>query len=175
MKTLPPFLSELPQWQGLIKGRHVIFDTNAIVAILKYKAEDILEQFSMLEITPCIIHPVFIELINTNNVIERTSRQAMLDKYNFFKLPLLEGDLKNASRIQIWLAANDCYPGPTDIYLGAKLASFAHDNIVLLSGNISDFPFPLFTRSAVVLLQNNKHTQALHFLSIDHDELDTAA
>lgn len=123
------------------------------------------------ESTFCLIHPVYIELLQTDNSAESFKRQNILSKYEFLSLLLTKKDFDMASDIQKWLTQNRSFTAsPTDLYLGSKLASFSKD-IFLLTGDLKDFPCPLYNRKARIILQNNKESKILYFLTFNHDEL----
>lgn len=168
MTSLPPFLINSPRWDTEIANKHLLFDTDSIIQILEYKAEKIFDVFTKNTITPCTIDPVTVELKNTNNPIEFAKRQNLINKY-LETLPLIDKDFSNGKNIQTWLASQKIYKAsPTDIYLGGKLAFFKHNNILLLTGNISDFPYPLYDRVNRIILQNEQHSCVLHILRFVH-------
>ena len=168
---IPPFLTELPKWKDVVRRKHILFDTDAIVSILSFKAEDVFVDLKNVEVVNCFIHPVYVELFSTKRSIERASRLLILNNYKFRYLPLTKREFDNARRIQLWLTSRERFPAPTDLYLGGTLASFKPKSIFLLTGNISDFQHPLFKREAGIVLQSNKQSRILSFLSIDHSEL----
>ena len=153
-------------WKDVIKDKHVLFDSSAYIQFESYNILGQLEIFKELNTVLCYIDPVKRELLNTTNNLGRNHRQITLMK-NFWEIPLKEIDFKNTNRVQLFLSKFDCYPDITDLYLAGKLVTFGHDKIVLLTGNIKHFIYPLFDRKGYIILQNDKSSRILHILTID--------
>lgn len=173
MNPLTPYLNSLPDWKDFIKDKWILYDADSIIAILEYGAKDFFETIQDLNVTNCLIHPTKTELLRTNDKNKRAIRLSLFNEYEFQTLPLKEAHLEKASDIQLWLSGQKCFPSPWDLYLGGVLATFTHNNIVLLSGNLSDLPHPLFKRESYLVLQNANSSRLLTFLSLDHVELGT--
>jgi len=171
---ISPVLNDSPDWKNVCKLKHVLFDTDAIISIIEFGAQSLFDEFKNIKATNCYIHPTYTELLATDNSTKRVLRQNLILKKDFNMLPLTKNEFDNASNAQTWLALKKCYPSPTDLYLAGRLASFQHDKILLLTGNISDFPYPLFERKAIIILQNEKQMKILSFLNINHEELNAS-
>ncbi|PJE58202.1 MAG: hypothetical protein COU81_02010, partial [Candidatus Portnoybacteria bacterium CG10_big_fil_rev_8_21_14_0_10_36_7] len=144
-----------------MKDKFLLFDTDAIISIISYKAEKIFDELKSLNVTNCYIHPVYAELLRTQSNAERIKRQSVISKFLFQKLPLVKKDFDNASLIQIWLFNKQRYPSPTDLYMAGKLESYPHNDILLLTSNLNDFLHPLFKRTASIVLQNTVQTKII--------------
>ena len=173
--NLAPYLPELPPWEQFLQTKHVLIDADALITIRLYEAEVLLERMKEIEVTICSIHPVYVEISNTNSKVERINRQLLFSKY-IELLPLSEKDYKLAEDIQVWLSQQKIFTAsPTDLYLGGKLAFYRHNNIFLLTGNISDFPYPLFERVSGIILQKFNQSKLLHLLKFNHSFLQSSA
>lgn len=171
-QKIVPYLESLSEWKDIVKNKHVLFDSDAIISLIEYEALSVFEVFKSLDVTNCYIHPVYTEILRTDKLSKRNFRQAIITNNDFAMLPLTINDFNKASQVQKWLSNTNCFPSPTDLYLSGKMAEFHHDRILLLSGNLRDFPFPLFNRVGGIVLQNNKQSRILSFLCVNHDELE---
>lgn len=172
MTTNPPFLNDLPAWSGYVTNKHVLFDSDAIISTIQYEAYSLYNTLKKLKVTFCLIHPVYIELLRTDNAVKRLERQTLIEKYNFTFLPLTKKEMDMAKDIQTYLLLSRSYTAsPTDLYLGGRLATLSEDHIYLLTANLSDFPLPLYTRASGIVLQNNKSSKILYLLNINKKEL----
>jgi hypothetical protein len=167
------YLSTLKSLKITLKDRYVLFDNDAIVSILSFEAQELMEEFSTLQVTNCYIQPVYIELMRHGNEKERFKRQEFLDKYPFTLLPIHETAVSNSLySIQPYLHSLNIHPSVTDLYLGARLGAFEHSGkIFVLTSNLCDFPSPLFKRESAIILQNNKSVKVLSILSFNHEVL----
>ncbi|MBU2523850.1 hypothetical protein KKG71_01515 [Patescibacteria group bacterium] len=65
--SIVPYISATVDWREIVKGNHIILDTDAFISILKFGAENIFAEFNRLKTVVCLLHPVIIELRNTNS------------------------------------------------------------------------------------------------------------
>jgi len=56
---IEPYVRNPKQWNEAIKDKHLIFDTDAIISILAFKAEAIFDDFKKLKTKNCLIDPVY--------------------------------------------------------------------------------------------------------------------
>lgn len=165
---IEPYLKKVSDWKTLIKDKHILFDTDAIVSIMKFEAEDILDDFKSQKAVCCYIDPVYIELMNTNSVQLRIKRQELLHTHSFNALPIRLINFDAVQDIQGWLSTFNIFPAPTDLYLAGILDHFVNSgSVILLTSNLSDFPYPLFKRKGYITLQANKNSKILSLLNFD--------
>jgi len=159
------YAGEVNPWGGAVKDKWIIFDTNSIISIVKLEQRQVLDDLKSQAAGFAVIHPVQIELQNTNNPRERVAMRNLLAHYDFIELPLKSAHFKVADKIQelLPLSAN---ASPADLYLGAVLSDH-HDDRLVLTANIKDFPTPLYPRVGHVLLQSNSSVMTLTLVSID--------
>ena len=119
---IPPYLLEAPNIERLITKKHLILDTNVFIHLITFKATTLLDFLEKQNAVLCTIHPVMLELLNTNNDAERLIRQSLLDRV--LLLPLEEKVIKKAYDIQLALSFYQTYPEPTDLYLASVLARY---------------------------------------------------
>lgn len=166
MSSLKNYLNNFPDSLALLKNKHVLFDSNVLINLLDDFDTGILDELKIINVVFCIIHPVFVELLNTNNPAKRTERQLVLSKYKFITLPLIKADFDYARNIQDWLSAKSCFPEPTDLYLGGVVSQYA-PNLFLATSNLRDFPHPLFNRDSHAIIQNKNQAQIINFIRIN--------
>ncbi|HSD98368.1 MAG TPA: hypothetical protein VLB73_01550 [Patescibacteria group bacterium] len=170
MKPLPTYLDSSSNCKKLLVGQHVLFDANVLISLLDDYSTDFLDFLQSINVTFTTIHPVLVEMQRTNSAAKRAKRSSMLIKYNFTILPLTRVEFDKSRDIQNWLSAKDCFPEPTDLYLGGTVSKYGK-NIYLATCNLTDFPYPLFTRECFAIIQNNKHANLISFLKIDNTQL----
>ena len=168
--TLQPFITEFSDWGKIVKGKYLLFDTDAIINIIHYSTHDFFKELKQLEVTNCFIHPVYIELMRTDKNIERLKRQVVVNESNFYEMPFTQDVFINAQIVQQSLASVNCFPSPADLYLSGFLAKY-HRSMFLLTRNTQDFPAQLFNREGYVIFQDEKHTCTLSLLSINPKSL----
>lgn len=163
---------DFPDWKKVVRGKHLIFDSDAIISILSYKAENLLEMLKNLGVTFNYTHPVLLELMATGSESEKLKRTSILNKYNFTLMPMTATELEQAVVIQnskpLGYKGN---PSVADYYLGATLARLTGGNTFLLTSNIKDFPMPIFIREAFIPLLNTTDFKAISILSLDRSQL----
>jgi len=150
-----------------LKNSHLLFDTSAIIDILNFSAELLLNELDLYNSIPCYIHQVLLEIYATESEKERTRRQLFLSKYKFRFLHTIESHLRTeAGKLQEQLHKHDCHPQPTDLYLGAAIKQFTNiSHTYLLTSNIKDFPQPVFKHLFYIPLVNNKATKVLAIIA----------
>ena len=163
---------DFPDWRDLLAGKHLLFDTDAIVSLIAFKAASVLDTLRSLDCSFHYINPVLLELMSTNSSSERLSRLALLARHNFTELPLTATELKNARRIQDSMPIGiKGSPSAADFYIGGAMLHYSHGNTFLLTSNIKDFPMPLFPRESFIPLINQTDFKAISVLSIDDTKL----
>ena len=159
-------------WPKKESNKAILLDADAIISIMSFDATQLMDTFLKEEISFYIIHPISIELLKTDNVKDRIKRQDFLSKYNIVSLPMIKKQLDYALDIQTWLVKNKYFKASAvDLYLAGTLMQYNKSGVYLLTGNISDFPRPLFIRHANILLENKNSGKLLYFLNIDENEL----
>jgi len=144
-----------------------LFDTNSVIKIMFFQAEGVMTEFVKRRATPCYIDPIYAELAGTNSRKERIKRQEFIADHSFRKLPLTSKDMARAEMVQQWLSARDIFPGPMDLYIAGVLGAFSNNNILLLTSDLSHYPYPLFKREAYITLQAPRQNSILSLLSFD--------
>lgn len=162
--------TEITGWKNVLQGKWVIFDSDAIVSILANKQQYVFDQLKSVCTGFLYIHPVLLELMNTNSSLEKLSRTKLLIDFDFVKLPLTKSEIDFATQIQESLPLN-CQPSPTDLYLGGSTAHYANGNTFLITANIKDFPMPIYTREGHIILQTDNSLKVLTILSVNKQEL----
>lgn len=116
---------ELPGWRGVVKSKCLIFDADALISIIEFKATKILENLKDLGVTFAYINPVMLELMNADKETKRLDRVSLLRQYDFVQLPMREQEIQMAQSIQSMLPIGiKGRPSPTDYYLGGVLARY---------------------------------------------------
>jgi len=161
MSTISPYIDELQSWKKILKDKTLIFDADAIISISKYSAALLIDNLKKNKVACCYIHPVLMETLNTDNVVERATRQTILDQLAFVKMN--DRIFETAKDLQMELH-DECktYPSPTDIYLGACAKWFP--DTFLITANLADFPYPPFIRVSGIIVQGNKSLKVLSIL-----------
>lgn len=164
---------DTPDWQKVVKDKWLIFDADAIISIIEFKAEILLETFKKLGCTFVYIHPVLLELMNTDTATKRLQRSALLTKWNFTQLGIHQPEQDLSDRIQKSLPIKiKSRPSATDFYLGGTLARYAQSHkALLLTSNTKDFPMPIFTREGFINLQNDTDVKAISLLDVDSSKV----
>jgi predicted nucleic acid-binding protein len=162
--------TEAGGWKDAARNKWIIFDTDAIVSILSFGQTYIFDEFKEAGAEFLYMHPVLLELMNTDSEKKKLLRAKLLADYGFLEHPLTVKELKHAAQIQESLPLK-ATPSPTDLYLGGKLAEHHNEDRLLLTANIKDFPAPLYTRKGYVLLQSESNVKLLTLLCVDKTQL----
>lgn len=165
------YASEINPWQTIVKDKWVIFDTDAIISITAFKQTDVLEDLQKVAAGFALIHPVQLELLNTNSSTERLSRNKLLADFDFIELPLQNRHFEAATQIQASMPLSS-RASPADLYLGSVLIDH-HDDRLILTANIKDFPMPIYPRVGHILLQDDHKVKLLTLLSMDKSQVQT--
>jgi len=164
--------TNFPEWQSVVQGKWLIFDTDAIISILQFDSLDLLDLLKTLDTTFTYINPVLLELMNTDSSREKLRRASALSDYGFTELPLNAQEIRNADRIQkSWPLGIKGNPSATDYYLGGVLARYNSGIAFLLTSNVKDFPQPIFTREAFIPLVNKTDFKGICVVGIDESKL----
>jgi hypothetical protein len=148
-----------------IKDKNLLFDTCAIIDILKLGVEPLLKELKNNGCLFSVIHPIVVELSRTDQVQDRVRRLSILDQYEFMELSLNKiGLLEKAKELQEELHIYHCHPDPEDIYLGATIATTGRNDLFLLTTNHSDFPLPVYKREGNIVIQNNNRVGVISLL-----------
>lgn len=159
-------------WEKVVKEKWLIFDADALISIIAFGAEDLLDKLLKLDAKFAYIHPVLLELMNTDNAKEKLKRTSILGRCNFTQLPITAAETKHATTIQESLPINiKSKPSSTDFYLGGVLAKYTQSNAFLLTSNTKDFPLPIFPREAFIPLFNDTDVKFISIISLDHTQL----
>lgn len=159
-------------WRRVVQNKHLIFDTDAIITLLAFQAEDIFNRLKDLNVTFNYIHPVVLELMATGSQAEKSKRTSVLLDYDFTMLPIAAKEQSLAVQIQSARPLNyKGNPSVADYYLAAALAKYAHTDSLLLTSNVKDFPLPLFPRKAVIPLTNMSDLKTVAILGFDQSKL----
>ena len=82
------YASEIQPWQKAVRGRWLIFDTDAIISILAYGRLEVLEELQREAAGFAIIQPVQLELLNTNSSRQKLERSKLLKYRQICRSPL---------------------------------------------------------------------------------------
>lgn len=171
MELVTPYLEYIDSWKNIAKGKSIFLDSDAIISLLKFGADkSILEIFNNLKCNLWIINPVEIELKRTDSGKERFVRETFLVENNIPNYPFWQYNeiMKMVDVIRFYMQNLRKYPSPTDLYLGASISKLSSTkNSLLLTGNTNDFPLPLFSREAHLILQNRFTYKILSFISVN--------
>lgn len=160
---------ETPDWQEVVRGKWLIFDADAIISLIEFKATDLFAILTELDCKFVYIHPVFLELMNTDTPQKKLQRSVLLAENGFTQTPITRNEMDLSDRIQKSLPLRiKSKPSATDFYLAGSLAKYAaSQNAVLLTSNTKDFPMPIFPRLGFINLQNDTDVKAVSILGVD--------
>ncbi len=161
-----PYL-DITNWKEIVKDKHVLVDTNFLINALEYDASQIFEEFEKNNTNLCLIQPVKTELLSTQNHKDRSKRSQLLEKHKFIMLPLRQNIFDQLNDLQSVTASLGTYSSVTDLLLTSCMYSYGESYAFLLTANIKDYPFPLFTREGYIILQNEKNVRVYSLLKID--------
>lgn len=169
---MPPYFPGDSDWRETVRGRWLLLDANAVILIAEFGADSIFSELESLSVTSCHIHPVLLELRNTNDLAARIARMDMVKRYSV-GLSFGTSELSKADQVQLALPPN-CQPSAVDLYLAGTIARYSGNNMLLLTENLKDFPSPLFSREGYIVLQQNNKSRSLGLLSFNHSILPEA-
>src|SRR5258708_14915022 len=163
-----PYLAT-PDWKEVVRAKWLIFDADAIISIIEFKAQDLFTSLKKLGCTFVYIHPVLLELMNTDTAQKRLQRGALLNEHEFTQLNITQTERDLSDRIQKSLPLGvKSKPSATDFYLAGTLTKYGQSqNAILLTSNTKDFPMPIFPRLGFVNLQNTTDVKAVSILGVD--------
>lgn len=167
-----PYL-DTPAWKDVVRNKNLIFDTDAIISILAFAGEVILDEAIDLGCTFAYVSPTVLELMATDSGKEQLRRADLLQKYSFAEIPLTSTEITNALRIQRSIPINiKGKPSPVDYYIGGALLKYVQNgNTYLLSSNVKDYPQPIYTRESFIPLINQTDFKAISIISLDTTKL----
>lgn len=165
--------SRSTNWKQLVKNKWLIFDTDAVISLIEFNATDVLEKMKSSRVVFSYIHPVLLEIMNTDSEKKAIERSELLDRYDFIQLPLTKNETNLATKIQNSLPVNlKCQPSATDFYLGGTLAKYAESKkAFLLTSNTKDFPQPIYTRENFIILTNAQDVKCISIIGVNTKEL----
>lgn len=163
-------IAEQSDWKTIVRNKWLLWDTSGINRVIQYNSEDIFSEIESLGGTNVDIHMVELELLATNNKLDSLRRSAVLDNH-FTMLPFKERTMNVAKALQSAFGAM-CQPSPTDLYLGATLASYDTDRLYMVTENIRDFPAPYFNKLGFINLYADRGVCALTILSFSADSIE---
>lgn len=166
MNTPKNYLNNFPDSLKILEYKYLLFDSNVLINLLDDFNTEILDILQEHNVTFSIIHPVYVELLNTNNATKRAERQQALSTYKFNILPLNKLEFDYARETQVWLSLKQCFPEPTDLYLAGTIARYS-PNLFLVTSNLKHFPYPLFNRKCYAIIQNVNQAQIINFIKIN--------
>ncbi len=79
------YINSLPHWNSLIKGKHLLFDTCAIVDIIHYEELEVFDEFNKLKAINTTIQTVKFELFRTKKKDQQLKRQNVLVRRSFVR------------------------------------------------------------------------------------------
>lgn len=155
-------------WKDFIKGKWLLWDSCALIKVIKYQAEDIFDTLAALKTLNLYIPPVQLELFATNDKQDSIKRAAALSTY-FDLIAFTNVEIEKARKIQAVIGAI-CQPSPVDLFLAGTIARY-NSSPYLVTENTRDFPSPYFKKECFITLHDDKSTCALTILSIDKSKL----
>ncbi|HEY5442023.1 MAG TPA: hypothetical protein VIJ68_00620 [Candidatus Saccharimonadales bacterium] len=153
----------------MVRDKWLIFDADAIITIIEFRAQDLFVALKELNCNFTYIHPVLLELMNTDTAQKRLQRGTLLSEHEFTQLTITQAERDLSDRIQKSLPLGvKSKPSATDFYLAGTLAKYGQSqNAVLLTSNTKDFPLPIFPRLGFINLQNTTDVKAVSILGVD--------
>lgn len=162
-------LSDLPEWKHVVKDRHVYLGNDALVVFdLFGDAESILKGLKESTLGLLLINPVYLEFMNVNDDKEKMRRSQIISDLNLEMFPITKKIFDGAINLQDRLPLKGCSSSPTDLYLGACVLNDIGDRCIL-TGNVKDFPMPIFKRLAHLVVEKDNAVRVLTFLTINKD------
>ncbi len=165
-------IDDISAWKAIVKDKWLLFDTCAINIIVDHKAYSIFETLKLLNVKNKYIHPISMELKNTNDPKLAAIRASVLDANDFESTVFDIQTFELADKIQFYLSNQGCRPSPIDLYLGATMAKYKQDSILVLTNNLKDFPKPLYERLGYIVVEGEKQSRLLAIVSLNKSELD---
>jgi hypothetical protein len=150
-------------WRRFVVNKWLLWDACAIIKVIKYEAEEIFTELAKLHVTNIYINPVQLELLATVHEKDSIKRSGILAQY-FDLFPFGASQLEMAKKVQLATGAIS-QPSPTDLYLGATLATQNPALTCLITENMKDFPADYFKRECYVTLHDNKTACSLAILT----------
>lgn len=153
-----------------LKESDLLFDTVAVDQLIFFNAGGVMKEMKKVKAVFCYIHEVFLELMATDKSPKRAERQLFLSEYEFKPITHVYKNTRSIARkLQEKLHKIDSHPSPTDLYLGACLSMFTtgNTNTYLITGDVKDFPSPIFEKVGFIVLSSDKHVRALTVLSMN--------
>lgn len=155
--------------KALLRRKGLLLDSDFIISICNCDATELLRELKENGTHLYYLHPNLLELTATDRTAELTKRLKLVDEWlvQHYIIPDL---FKNARRIQLSTPI-DCQPSVADLYLGSVLIQYPNDNMFIISGNMKDYPSPLFERRDHIITQTSKESRVFTVISLNRDEL----
>lgn len=159
-------------YKDAIKSKWVYLDTDAIVGVMQLKSENLLSELASISNGIHIHNFNRIEFMASKDEKEHIRRVNLLKEYEIIdasdQFPVRPKDFEFMEKVREYMARNiksnqKVAPSMTDLTLGCIILS--KENRILLTGNYTDFPEPLFKREAAICIQNNTGVKTLFLVS----------
>lgn len=109
---------DTPDWKEVVKDKWLIFDADAIISFIEFNAFTLFKILKYLNCKFVYIHPVLLELMNTDTSQKRLQRAALLIEQEFTQFPINSNETSLSDRIQKSLPLKiKSKPSATDFYL----------------------------------------------------------
>jgi predicted nucleic acid-binding protein len=149
-----------------VRNKGLLLDSDFLITINKCGAEPLIDELVRNRTQLYVTHPVILEILNTNNSIERASLAQLITirvaAGQIVKHPLTQNDFDFAEKIQASIP--NAQPSVADFYCGCLLTK---TDMYLITANIKDFPFPLFKREGYLTVQTNTSSKLFALIAID--------
>lgn len=150
----------------IFQQSHVLFDTNFISSIVTLGIQDeVLQELKNTGAACRYLHPVLIESLRVDRRDVRSARAKFFNSISRFPIEKKYDDYSVI--LQRYLQALNVRPSFVDLYLGSALVQTAPT--YLISGNISDFPYPIFKRPTHVITQGDRDMKIYAVLEMDEE------
>ncbi len=135
-----------------LKISHIFFDACTINSFVDFQADEEMTAITSLGAIPCLILPIYLEILRGSDLAQRVRRQGFLDRHKFVNVGHQERMInEKALDLQRQLHEVNCHPEPEDLYLGAHLKSSVGQTFIL-SSNARHFPVPIYEKAGFIIL-----------------------
>lgn len=147
-----------------LRGKHLLIDADILIDVLKLNA---ITQFQSLikelEIVPCIIPPVKLEIWNTNNREDLRALPKLIDNF-LIELPLTKKEIDLTYKVQIFSRNLKKKPSVTDYFISGVAMCYS-DRLLILTGNLCDFSPTLFSVQKNLEISNSETRKSAYILA----------
>lgn len=162
-------IAENIDWKSLLADKWLLWDTSAIIKVIKFEGEGIFGELKNNKTENVYIHPVQLELLATKVKQDSLKRSAIMAEYLEI-MPFTNKELVMARKLQTAIGTI-AQPSPSDLYIGATLAASSSDKFFLITHNIKDFPAPYFVKECYITLYTDLGICSLAILSFNKTSL----